>query len=495
MPHHRRNTQVKPADLRQRVRSFPRDRLLRAIAHQSAQEVSATRGMALGDPQERLVQLRQGMLLAVAGICVTSGNNHRSKPVRPRDVQDLLDGFHNLWEPTLDGQPSDAALRTVLSRIAYVQLPFQFSPMESLTRSLCLYGADPRFGEAVFGEDETRDMLGTTLARFLYLGFAMYASAVSRGGRVSRSELLSDSYAPIFAPDSAQDGLDVIDRWLAAPADELASAGREMTSDPGDVRGFNPLFERPIVAIADEYVVPCPAALLQRLSPQGLHFIFRDALQSEANPSKAFRAFTKRLGGRFEDYIGEQLGLLGHATVRSEIPYDGGKLSVDYIVETPEVVVLVEAKAIAPMLDTRAGRFSEDSQDATKLQKACDQIANTAELLEQGRDGFPSLDGRPMRGLVVTRDPYYWVGTPFFDDIVRPKSIPTAFVSSQELEAVLGPLMQDTACGTRLLDALPNDLRDVGSRLTELATGENPLLFEVWDADFEPVFEDLREAA
>jgi len=367
--------------------------------------------------------------------------------------------------------------------------------MESLARSLCLYGVDPRFGDAVIDEGEMRHMLGITLPRFLCLGFAMYFLAVSKGGRIPRSELMSDGYAPIFAPDSAQHGLDVIDRWLAAPADELASTGRQMTGDPDDLWGFNPLFERPIIAIGDDYVVPCPAAILQRLSPQGLLFIVRDALQAESDPNKAFTAFTKGLGARFEDYAGEHLRLLEHATVTPEISYDSGKLSVDYIVETPEVVVLVEAKGIAPTLDTRAGRFSEDSDVATKLQKACDQIAKTAELLEQGHEGFPSLNGRPMRGLVVTRDPYYWLGTPVFGDLVQPKSIPTAFLSSHELETMLPLLMHDTACGARLLDALPNDLHGVSGRLTELARGGNPLLFEVWDADFKPILADLRQAA
>ena len=451
--------------------------------------------MALDHPQARFAQIRQGMLFAIAGICVSSGTNHRNKPVRPRDVQDLIDGFHNLAVPTLEGHGGDVALRTVLSRHAYVQFPFQASSMESLARSLCLYGVDPRFGDAVFDEDHMHDMLGTTLPRFLCLGFAMFSFAINRGGRFSRSELMSGSYAPIFAPDSAQHGLDVIDRWLAAPADELASTGRQMTAGPDDLWGFNPLFERPVIAIGDEYIVPCSAAILQRLSPQGLLFIVRDALQAESDPNKAFNAFTKGLGARFEDYAGEHLRLLEHATVTPETSYDGGKLSVDYIVETPEVVVLVEAKGIAPTLDTRAGKFSEDSDVATKLQKACDQIAKTAELLEQGHQGFPSLNGRPMRGLVVTRDPYYWLGAPFFDDLVQPKSIPTAIISSHELETVLPPLMHDTACGARLLDALPNDLRYISSRLTELAQGENPLLFEVWDANFEPIFAGIRDAA
>ncbi len=484
MPHHRRNIRVSPEAFRQRVRSFPRDRLLRAIAHQSALDILNTRGLPIDHPEARLAQVRQGMLFAIGGISATSGNNDRSKAVDRGDVQDLLDGFHGTWERTLGSQDIDAARRSVLSRGAYTQFRFQLPPMESLARCLCLFGDDPRFGDPLFEEDKMRDMLGVTLLRFLYLGLAMYTFAIARDGRVGRSELLNDCGAEIFAPDSAEHSLGVIDRWLAAPADALADIGRRETPDPSDLWGFNPLFERPIVAIGGDYVVPCPGAILQRLSPQGLLFVVRDSLSAEPNPRRAFRAFTQRLGSRFEAYIGEQLRLLEHATVTPEISYEGGKLGVDYIVETPEVVLLVEVKAIAPTLATRAGRFLEDGDVATKIRKACDQIAETAGLLESRHEAFPSLNGRPVRGLVVTRDPYYLLDAPFFDDAREPMSVPTTFIGSHELERVLPSLMHDAACGARLLDVLPNDLGSVGRSLRDLPQGLNPLLSEVFDENF-----------
>ena len=492
MPHYLRNHKVKPETFHKRVRSYSRDRPLLALAAQSAHDVQVTRDAARNDPQARLAQVRQGMLFAVAGICVTRGTRHRSKPVGPSDIQDLVDGYHNVWEPELDGVRDDAALRVVLSHKANVQFPFQLPPLESLARSLCLYGGDPRFGRAVFDEDDMQAMLGISLSRLLYLGFAMYTFAVHREGRLSRSELMGETGEPIFAPFSATSALDVIDRWLSAPPDRLACIGRQMTPEPDDLWGFNPLYERPIVTIGGEYVVPCPAAILQRLSPQGLFFVVRDALKSGADPQRAFRAFTDRLGRRFERYIGEQLGLLEQAIVTPEITYDSDQRSVDYIVETPEVVVLVEAKSIAPTLDTRAGRFPEGSDVAEKLQHACDQVARTANLLERGHEDFPGLDGRPMRGLVVTREPYFWLDTPFFEEVVQPRAVPTTFIGSYELESVLPALIDDTACGERLLGALPGDFTSVGSRLRDLPQGGNPLVLQTWDEKFLAVIEEAQ---
>ena len=424
------------------------------------------------------------MLFAIAGISSTSGNNYRNKTVDLDDVQDLLDGFYGSWERTLGGQGIDAAWRSVLSRSAYTQCRFQLPHLESLARSLCLFGDDPRFGGPLFREDEMRDMLGVTLPRLLYLGFAMYTFAIAQEGQIARSELLNDCGAEVFAPDSAEHSLDVIDRWLAAPADMLASIGRRETPDPSDLWGFNPLFERPIVAIGDDYVVPCPEAILQRLSPQGLLFVVRDSLGAEPDSSSAFEVYMQRLGVRFEAYVGEQLRLLEHAAVTPEVAYEGGKLSVDYVIETPEVVVLVEVKSIAPTLDTRAGRFSDDSGDARKLQKACGQIAETARLLERGHGALPSLNGRPMRGLVVTRDPYYLLNASVFDGVREQVAVPIAFVAAHELELVLPSLMHDAACGARLLDALPDDLGSACGGMGELPQGRNPLLSEMFDENF-----------
>ena len=96
--HHRRNNQVKPEVFRQRVRRFPRDEMLRGIARMSAQE-ALRRDTANRDDKRSVIT--EGYLFQIAGICVTSCNNHRSRPVDDDAVGDLLNGLHNVWSPNL----------------------------------------------------------------------------------------------------------------------------------------------------------------------------------------------------------------------------------------------------------------------------------------------------------------------------------------------------------------------------------------------------------
>ncbi|GAB2463106.1 hypothetical protein [Streptomyces incanus] len=56
----------------------------------------------------------------------------------------------------------------------------------------------------------------------------------------------------------------------------------------------------------------------------------------------------------FEAYVGRQLGLLPDATVQPEIVYGRSKaLSVDWIVVTEELVLLVEVKSVRPTAHLR----------------------------------------------------------------------------------------------------------------------------------------------
>ena len=211
------------------------------------------------------------------------------------------------------------------------------------------------------------------------------------------------------------------------------------------------------------------------LGPQGLYFVGRDA-----NPD-AFRAFTKALGLRFERYIGVQLGFIRHAELHSEIVYDDDQKSVDYIIETPEVLVLVEAKSVAPNIATRSGIFPDHGDVERNIERACRQITRSATLIEQGHPDFPALNGRQMRGFVVTREQYFNLPLPFLTDVVKPASIPTTIVSSQQLEGVIPALSNDADCGTSLLGALASDPEIVKTSLDPLPLGRNQLLGEIGD--------------
>ncbi len=478
--HHRRNQRDSPAVFRQRVRRFPRDELLRGIARATAQE-ALFRDSLTSHREETLSLVREGYLFQVAGICVTNCNNHRSTPVDEAAVSDLLNGLFSVWPPELDNFREFRTWQRILSRVAYLQMPYQMSPWEPLARSLCLFGDDPRFGEPVFEESRWETILRVPLEEFLMIAFIMYAAAIHNPGGISRETLLAPNVRPAFEPVGAERALQVVDSWLARPVADLARLGQEETLDPDDLWRFNPFYEWP-VAIMDDgtYVTPSPLGVLQRLGPQGLYFVGRDAVDAHADP-RAFRAFTKALGLRFERYIGVQLGFIHHAQVHDEIVYDDDQRSVDYIIETPEVLVLVEAKSVAPNIDTRSGIFPDHGDVEKNIERACKQITRSASLIEQGHPEFPTLNGRQMRGLVVTREQYFNLQMPFRNNIVQPASIPTTIASSQQLEVVIPALSDDADCGTSLLGALGSDPNTVKTSLDPLPLGRNQLLGDIGD--------------
>ena len=476
--HYRRNLKVAPEALRQRVRRYPRDLLLREIARSSAQ-AALDRESSSELVDEKLSVIREGYLTQLGAICITNCNNHRSAHVDSDVVGDLVNGFFNVWDPDLDSPSELTAMKKVLSRAAYVQMPYQQSPWESLMRTRCLFGDDPRFGSIPLHANEWREILGATIDEFLRVGFGMYVAAIHNAGAISRQTLLAEHVAPAFDPVPQEQALRVVDRWLANSVDEIVELARQNTPDPDDLWKYTPLYEWPIVVIDDDYIVPSPLGLLQRLSPQGLYFVARDALAADSEPDR-FQAFTSTLGGRFEDYIGEQLRNIENVRLHSEILYESGTLSVDYIIETDDVLVLVEAKSVAPDVDTRSGNFPEQGSVHRDLTRACNQIDHTVAKIEEGHPSFPQLMDRPIRGLIVTREQYYNLPLPFIIDEVQPASVPTTIVSSQQLEYAISALRSVSKCGALLLESLASDTTAIKTDLHPLPIGTNPLLKELW---------------
>ena len=242
-----------------------------------------------------------------------------------------------------------------MSRFAYLQAPFQQSLWEPVVRTLCLFGDDPRFGPPVLDERRWEEILGVTLPRFLMNGFAMYTAAINLPGGIPRLALQT-----ALKGLGADRAMQVVESWFARPVDDLVRLGRQHTPSPDELWRYNPFFEWPIAILKDTtYVTTSPLGVLQRLSPQGLYFVGLRAIDPDTN-KREFRAFTKALGNRFERYVGEQLRLIQHAKLHSEITYDSSKKSVDFIIETPEVLVLVEVKSVAPSIDTRSGVFPQE---------------------------------------------------------------------------------------------------------------------------------------
>ena len=420
--------------------------------------------------------VREGYLFQIAGICVAWCNNHRRAQVDDQAIASLVNDFHSMRPPEIDDPRRDRTWQKIWSRIAFLQMPFQQDGPEPLERSLCLFGDDPTYGQPLFEEGWWIEKLGTPLPQFLKIALMIHEIAIASGGVLPRQSLLTEDWAPAFDPVTPTQALQVVDSWLARPIEDLARLGQERMTSIEDLWSFNPLYERPIIILGDgTYVVPSPRALMQRLAPQGLYFIVRDALDADAN-DEAFQRFTSALGVRFQRYVGEQLDLLEYATVHREAIYAPGQRSVDYIIETPEVLVLVEVKSVSPNLDTKYGVFPEGGDLDRNLKKACGQISRTAELIQEGHPELPTQSGQPLRGLVVTREEYFNLGISALTEVIRPASVPTTVVSSRQLENALSGLSKDPACGSLLLNALASDIGTIKTALEPLLANTNPLL-------------------
>jgi hypothetical protein len=109
------------------------------------------------------------------------------------------------------------------------------------------------------------------------------------------------------------------------------------------------------------------------------------------------------MGHLFEAYVGRNLRLLPDTDLHPEVIYaDGPKgrnmlKSVDWIVEFPDLVLLVEVKATMPTEAVRLGDLDGAPKAWDKVGKACCQIDAVAGYLRDGHPAYAHIRpaGRP----------------------------------------------------------------------------------------------------
>ena len=461
-------------EFRQRVRRFRRSDVLRAVASLAAdmQQAAFGEGPAVQVPD----YVSEFSLAGVARAALVAGNEHRGQPLRRRDLVLLCGYYLNVADPALNDMAGLDRLRQLMSRIAFEQFGFQYSVMENVGRTLSLLlDQATHCRGAPTPKDWTR-ALGVRLEDFMRTGLALHVAIVKNNGAISRHLLRADHVAPIFKPLSADGALGVADRLFVGMPEQHTAWGRRWEVAGHEKWSPNPLQNWPLVAIGDDLVGPSPRYIIDRITPTGLYFIGLDAFGPQ---------FTDALGCMFERYVGAQLRLLRHATVHDEIVYGSPeRRTTDFFVVTDEVVVLVEVKASRPVLATRLGQPEGDEDIGKKIGNARSQILATAKLIEDGHPAVAHVpNDRPLRGLVVTLEPFHLVQTFLFEDVLGDAPVPITITTAHELEGVVAMLAERSDLGERLLRALtpeadsPSSLRDAVRDLTPVP---NPILSDGW---------------
>lgn len=467
---------------KQRVRRHRTTDVLKAIGAFSAELVNAEfrSGRSPGEP----LSVQHFSLAATARAAVLYGNEHRDQPVGRSDVRDMCEYFLHLKDPALTQEPGMDRTRLILSRTVYEQAPFQYSEMENVGRSVALLLDHAEGCDGALSADEWRDLLGVTLEEFMRIGFGMHVAALQNGGKISRSLLEASHVAPIFTPLRAEQALAVIDTMYAGTVAELRDLGRAAEVPGLEKWSLNPLLVKPIVATGDGYVMPIPRYVIDRFTPVGLYFI---AFAQHGS------RFTDALGCMFERYVGAQLRQIDAWKTHPEIVYGPhGKKTVDFFVVTDSCVLLVEVKAARPIEAIRIGDPSSDDDIEKKVGHAIEQINKSAALLAAD----PMLahinpTGLPVRGMVVTLEPFQLINTRLYEDVLTPAKVPTVVVSAHELEGFIAAVLREPEPDVYLTAAYnsTDELtpRSLSAAVNGLEHPPNPILDEAWDRFMKPI--------
>lgn len=411
---------------------------------------------------------------AVAYAALDAGTEHRTALADRAVIARLCGAFSELDDPDLADEP-DGFPRSLLSRLAYQQFGFNGNFHAEAARSIgLLLDHSTRVTDGP-SPDEWERLLGVPLETYMQVVFAVFVACVQNPAAVTRAQLLQNEVAPIFAPARPDDAMAVIDQWLASSPQEHRAWARERVVPGRELWSPNPLQHRPLVAVGDELIAPVPDWVLGRMSPSGLWFTGLDAFGSR---------FTDALGTAFQNYIGDHLALIGAAEVHPEVVYGTPeRRTVDWFVVTDEAVVLVEVKAARPVLATRIGSDDGDQQVLRRIGQARDQIDRTAAMLADGHSALTHIPAdRPVRGLIVTLEPFHLVDTFLFDDVLPAAATTGATASAHDVESVCAVLADRPDAGQLLLGALtarpptPPSLR----RAAEGLAPQRNLLLDRW---------------
>jgi hypothetical protein len=437
------------------VAKYPRDQLLRVISEMAAEVARAQRMEAKLEPPVLPFTLA-GVARTALVVSRNPDANHRRSRRRQRivgreQVTRLCNDHLTLFDPTLD-DVGDVDITAVLTRVAHEQFGGQYSPMENLSRAYALFVQYARNVPRMPSASEWEEALGTSFDTFMRTGFALFVAILQNNGSISREVLQMEHVRPIWEPVSPEDLFTIIDEHFARSMDEHKSVCRSLEQRGREKWSFNSLVSSPLIRVDQELLCPCPQFLLDRVTATGLWYIGAERWSGR---------FTDALGEVFEAYVGDQLRLIAGAQVVDQVHYtsEGSEArSCDWIVVTDEVVLLVEVKCARPTLDYRGGG-GDGLEDATrKLREAVGQLERTLILVAESHPAFAHVpNDRPLRGLVVTLEPFYLRQT-MREQLVESESLPIGIAWAHELESAVAALSSEPHPGARLLAALtPKD--------------------------------------
>lgn len=455
------------------VRTYKPSSLVSLIAEVGAQY--AHKGSWL---EGEYIGLTPWALSDIARVSLVMGNEFRSEATRG-DVINCAKAFLATRDPELEsGGPG--AKEGFLLRLGHEQIPLQQSPEGEIVRSTAMFEQTPPSRPLkVIKPGWDVELLGCTLSQYVGIGFMVYAIAYQHQGRFSTRWFDQPGLEKITSEIPVDVMRRVLDEQFTGDRDYFRSyRSSENNATPYRRFTYNPLLGRPVVSgIGNELVVPVPAQVVRKISPQGIWY---------AGVDEWGNAFAEDVGDLFQEYVGRLLSTIPDVQVHREIVYAKGQnRSVDWIVVWDNLVLLVEVKAARSTADIRKGTPEAWDELAKKLGRAHIQISKTDEKISERHSKFchipPNL---PRIGLIVTAEPYPFIDAGMILSIIGASpAIPTRGCSCNVLEWLVR--LKDRSLSEYLADFMNDPSKEgweLDADLPGVAVGPNPVFEQAWNS-------------
>ena len=435
-------------------------------------------------------------LATAAKESIAYGNEFRASGVTQEDIVEICRRYSNLDDPLASEDPELSTPTSFLVRTAYEQFDYQRSVYADMGRAVGLFDIDLADSGEIVNKSFWTDILGCSVREFVGSGFLFAAGCLHNEGRFDPSWLSQSNFSPIIDEIPASTIRSLLTQFFGRSFDDLRAACRANKSKEVKLRKveYNPLKLTPLVERPQgDYIAPVIQLIHAKLAPAGIYYEVLNRLESQTRRD----AFTRDVGILFEKYVGRQLADLS-AVLYPQVEYSKGKMSVDWILVWPSLVVLVEAKASRLSQSARMGTHRTAADVDRSLGRAIRQIGHTARMVSEGHGAFSAIPtDRPIVGLVVTLEPYYLAHSPLALGKYLPRSdVPTAVVSAENLENwVATDLEGDAEQVMNSTFGPDNEFRDLNASLAGRAPGRprqvNALLDQVWATL--PFMEQIRQ--
>ncbi|MFD5309986.1 hypothetical protein [Streptomyces ardesiacus] len=421
-------------------------------------------------------------LADAARVSLACGNEYHRKEATDTDLLRILDMYSQLEDPYLYEHDSDEdALGRWLLRAAGEQMIYQEPVFQELARAAAMLTQTTGTREArCLRPGWEEELLGTSLSHYVGIAQLLWASAITCAGWFDPGSLEAPGAEPICAEIPAATIVSVAEKHFVTDTAAVRKSNEQarLTTDPLLRRyEYNPLRGTPLVkGYGAGLLAPVSQLIPAKASPLGIYYTGVDRFGA---------AFAQDLGDLFEAYVGRQLGLLPDATILPEIVYGQNQaLSVDWIVVTEELVLLVEVKSVRPTVHLRLANERRAKELQRMLGRAYEQIDRTAALIASGRKEFAGVPtDRPVQGLIVTMEPFHIVNAPLQRPLLPTTTVPVTVCSISELENIV--TITDTSVSRLLLDRA-DDARRSTYALREALSGHtharNAVLDAGWDS-------------